>query len=58
MRKYGAIKDLLWYALSVVLILTGVPLFARFMDGRLILGIIAIIAGLSILIWNTIKDSK
>lgn len=58
MRKYGAIKDLLWYALSVVLILAGVPLFARFMDGRLILGAVAIVAGLGILIWNTIKYSK
>jgi hypothetical protein len=55
LKRYGAIRDLLWYLLAVVLILAGVPLFAKYMDGRLILGIVAIIAGIGILIWNTIK---
>ena len=56
MRRYGAIKDLLWYVLAVLLLAMGLGLFVRYMDGRLILGAISVVAGMSVLIWNTFKN--
>jgi len=56
LRRFGVIKDVLWYLLAVVLLSIGAGLFARYMDSRLILGAISALIGIVILIWNTIKN--